>query len=157
MIKAARLLLVIAVLGACTFTLAGGVAAAPAAGPPAGLTAAGRTLWNFEALLRQTFGTGYKGCLESLSRYVESFTKDSFCATHPSAETQYYFFAFAHPTGSAFHLVDRTFPAGAFGNYPAPIRVSGDYVACDRAGRTFLISYGDVAGLSANLACLEPN
>jgi len=61
------------------------------------------------------------------------------------------------PAHSAFHLVERTFPNGAFGNYPEPVRVENGYVACDAAGKTFLISYGDVIGLSANLACLKPS
>ena len=126
-------------------------------GPPAGVTSSGRVLWNFEALLRQTFGSHYKGCLRSLSRYVETFTTDNFCATHDSAQTMYYSFTFANPSASAFHLVERTFALGAFGNYPEPIRVEKNYVACDPAGRTYLIPYGDVLGLSANLACIEPN
>lgn len=132
-------------------------AASRIAGSPPGLTGAGRTLWNFEALLRQTFGPHYQGCLRPLSRYAESFTKDSWCGTHAMAEKMGYSFTFANPSGTAFHLVNRTFPVGAFGNYPQLVRVGTDYVACDPAGRTYLISFGDVFGLSANLACAKPN
>jgi hypothetical protein len=129
---------------------------APASAPPTGLTDSGRLLWNFEALLRQTFGTNYQGCLEYLNRYTPSFTKDSYCRTHFSYQFVGYAFTFKGPSRSAFHLVAGTFRPGAFGNYPEPIRVEGFYVACDPAGRRFLISYGDVFGLSANLDCLTP-
>jgi len=149
-------ILVATMLVATTVTLTAANASTQV-GPPAGLTASGRVLWNFKALLHETFGPGYQGCLQYLSRYVLSFTRGSYCATHDDAETMYYSFAFAHASRSPYHLVDRTFPAGAFGNYPVPIRVDGDYVACDSAGRTFLISYGDVLGLSANLACITPS
>lgn len=143
-------------------SLALGSGGAPAANarvlaPPPGLTASGRLLWNFEALLRDTFGPHYQGCLRALDRYTETFTTGQYCKTHDAAHTMYYSFAFAKPAKSAFHLVVRTFPAGAFGNYPEPVRVENDFVACDPAGRTFLISYGDVIGLSANLACSRPN
>jgi len=134
-----------------------GASASQVGGPPAGLTSSGRVLWNFEALLRQTFGSHYKGCLRTLSRYVETFTTDNYCATHDAAQTMYYSFAFANQSASAYHLVERTFAPGAFGNYPEPIRVEKNYVTCDPAGRTYLISYGDVFGLSANLACIKPN
>jgi hypothetical protein len=130
--------------------------AASASKPPTGLTASGRLLWNFEALLRQTFGAGYQGCLEYLNRYTLSFTKDSYCRSHSNADTMYYRFTFKGASSSAFHVVARTFRPAAFGNYPEPIRVERNYVACDPAGHTFLISYGDVYGLSANLACLTP-
>jgi hypothetical protein len=92
--------------------LSSAVSASPSrtSSPPGGLTRSGRVLWNFEALLHDTFGAHYKGCLRALSRYVLTFTKDSYCATHASYQTRYYFFTFAHPAGSAFHLVKRTFP-----------------------------------------------
>lgn len=130
---------------------------AHATAPPPGLTPSGRLLWNLEALLRDTFGPRYRGCLRALTRYTETFTTDHYCATHDAAATMYYSFAYAKPTRSAFHLVERTFPTGAFGNYPEPVRVENNYVACDPAGRAILISYGDVIGLSANLACIKPN
>ena len=87
MVKTARLAAVALALAASASTLAV-AGATPTAGPPAGLSASGRALWNFEALLRQTFGPTYKGCLRSLSRYVESFTKDSFCAQPGSMVTE---------------------------------------------------------------------
>jgi hypothetical protein len=111
-------------------------------------------LWNLEALLRQTFGMNYQGCLKPLNSYTLTFTADSWCNSHASYQFRGYTFAFKRPYLSAFHLVARTFPPGAFGNYPEPIRVEGFYVACDRAGHTFLISYGDIFGLSANLDCI---
>jgi hypothetical protein len=131
--------------------------AASASAPPTGLTAPGRLLWNLEALLRQTFGTNYEGCLRYLNRYTLSFTKDSYCRTHALYQFMGYRFTFKSPSRSAFHLVERTFRPTAFGNYPEPIRVESSYVACDPAGHTFLISYGDVYGLSSNLDCLTPN
>jgi len=131
--------------------------AAVQAGPPPGLTVQGRVLWNFEALLHDTFGARYRGCLRAVSRYVLSFTADSYCASHPSYLFQGYSFTFARAFRSPYRLVSRTLRPGAFGNYPEPIRVDGRYVACDPASHKLLIRYGDVFGLSANLACLAPN
>ena len=121
------------------------------------LTSAGQTLWNFEALLKRTFGSHYHGCLRPLDRYTESFTKDSWCNATAMADHRGYAFTFANAFGGKFHRAHRTFPASAFGNYPQPIRIETDYVACDPAGRSYLISYGDLVGLSANLACIRPN
>jgi len=66
-----------------------------------------------------------------------------------------YGYVFASARNSPFRLVSRSFKPGAFGNYPVPVRVAKLYVACDRAAKTFLISYGDAATFT--LDCLTPN
>jgi hypothetical protein len=133
------------------FVLWGQGAAAPisqsrASGPPKGLTAQGRLLWNFEALLRQQFG----GRSVSVSR-PENFSCAGLCA--PLSRYRPYRFTFSRPSGSTFHVSKRTFgDNGEFGNYPVPVLIRGRAVACDRAERHFLISYRSTA--SFTLDCL---
>jgi hypothetical protein len=133
------------------FVLWGQGAAAPtlrskASGPPQGLTAEGRLLWNFEALLRQKFG----GRSVSVSP-PENFSCAGLCA--PLSKYRPYKFTFSRPSGSAFHVSKRTFgDNGEFGNYPVPVLIRGRAVACDRGERHFLISYRSTA--SFTLDCL---
>lgn len=118
------------------------------AAPPAGLAKNGRYLWQFEALLNDTFHT----------KDVSDHNLDFACAGQgctPNAYWSHYLFTFAAPHGSAFHTSARKFPPGAFGNYPSPVRVKGRVIACDRQERRFLIAYGDVTGLG--LDCLTPS
>jgi hypothetical protein len=121
--------------------------------PPPGLTTAGKTLWNFEALLEDVFHS-HEVASTSSPAYALNFNCAGNCS--PSAKYLYYAFTFAHPAHSAFHLsARRSFKPGSFGNYPELVRVKGKYVACDSGEHHFLITYGDSAGLS--LACLAPS
>jgi hypothetical protein len=61
-----------------------------------------------------------------------------------------YAFVFRGAEGSSFRLSEAR--PSSFGVHPIPIKVSGRYVACDRAEKRFLITYSLDAGLS--LACL---
>lgn len=115
---------------------------------PPGLTASGIVLWNFEALLHDTFGSR-QPCVVSSGDFV---APAGGCA--PLATYSEYDYVFSNPHGSPYHLVVRHFKGGAFGNYPVPVRVTTLYVACDRAAKTFLISFGDAASFS--LGCLAP-
>jgi hypothetical protein len=122
-------------------------AGASAGGPPPGLTSAGRTLWNFEALLYDTFhvhGAGVTG------RWNFSCNGGPSCGSLSQFTT--YDFVFAHPSRSPFHLVPHR--TRSFGNYPEPVEVKSQDVACDPAGTRFLITYGSSATL--DLACLKP-
>lgn len=120
-------------------------------GPPPGLTANGRLLWEFEALLHDVFGTRHP--------YATGTANTDFaCAgTYkcvPHAKWNAYVFTFANAHRSTFSLKSRTFPSVAFGNYPIPIRINGLYVACDTSASTFLTNLGGTAGFA--LLCVKP-
>lgn len=134
-------------------------AARGASGPPRGLTKAGVRLWQFEALLHDTFGaravceiTGGTANSSPLPDSGDFVAPRGGCT--PESMYSSYGYVFANASRSPFHLVSRTFKGGAFGNYPEPVRVARMYVACDRAAKTFLISYGDAATFT--LDCLAP-
>jgi hypothetical protein len=113
-----------------------------------GLTASGKLLWNFEALLHSTFG----------SQDVQTSDGWNFncvggCA--PSADHPGYVYTFSHPTGSAFHLSKRRDePDLVFGAHPVPVLINSRLIACDVSETRFLIVYGDVA--SFTLGCFAP-
>ena len=114
--------------------------------PPGSLTAQGRLLWNFEALLGQKFVGGRV----SVSR-PENFSCAGECA--PLSRYRPYEFTFLRPSGSAFHVSRRTFgDNGEFGNYPIAVLIRGRAVACDARETRFLIAYRSTA--SFTLACL---
>ena len=113
---------------------------------PESLTAPGRLLWNFEALLRQRFPGGRV----SVSR-PENFSCAGDCA--PLSRYRPYKFTFLRPSGSTFHVSRRTFgDNGEFGNYPIAVLIRGKAVACDARETRFLIAYRSTA--SFTLACL---
>lgn len=126
-------------------------AALPARGsgaPPArvGLTSQGHLLWNFEALLRSTFGRKQPLCVSGWN-----FTSGD-CT--PLAKYLLYWYTFQAPRGTAFHIVHRKVRPPNFGNYPVAILVRGHMVACDAHERHFLIDFASGAGLM--LGCLAP-
>jgi hypothetical protein len=115
------------------------------------LTASGRLHWQFEALLHDVFGarTPYASS--------KSFDTNFACAGNgcfPHANWNPYSFDFASAHGSSLLLRSRRFAAGAFGNYPAPLRINGLYIACDPAAKTFLVTIRGAAGFP--LACEKP-
>ena len=121
--------------------------------PPPGLTASGRSLWEFEALLRDTFHN-----LPVSAHYDQGkdwrFATCGRIACAPLSYWSIYFFSFKGARGSTFHLARRrSIRSGTFGNYPVPIKVKNHYVACDRSESRFLITYGSAVGL--DLACLS--
>jgi hypothetical protein len=118
--------------------------ASAASGPPAGLSNRGRVLWNFEALLHDTFGNGYV-CTKSHYDFVGGD-----CS--PLATWAPYFYVFAGARHSRFHLSARR-PSG-FGVHPGPVLIRGRFIACDPRERTFLIEYTDAANLAVD--CVEP-
>jgi hypothetical protein len=122
-----------------------------AAGPPFGLTQSGQTLWQFEALLYDTFHTRQVSAHYSRGAAWNFGCAGSRCA--PLAYWSIYFFSFRDAQRSTFHLSSRRIPAGYFGNYPILIKVKGRVVACDTAEKRFLITYGSAVGLG--LACLR--
>jgi hypothetical protein len=114
------------------------------AAPPAGITARGQLLWNFEALLRQTFG----GESMSVSR-PENFSCRGDCA--PLLKYRLYRYTFSRAGGSKFHIAKRTFgDNGEFGNYPVPVLINGHAVACNAQETRFLIAYRSMASFTVD-------
>jgi hypothetical protein len=118
------------------------------AAPPPGLTPSGRLLWQFDALLHDTFGR-HPVCM-SLRHGGLDFV-DEPCTPH--AVYSPYRPTFANARKSAFHVSD--FRGSGFGNYPVPVLIRGHGIACDRLEDRFLIEYSDAAAFT--LACLAPH
>lgn len=141
--------LAIAVAG---LLISAGTSAARAASPP-GLSPAGRVLWNFEALLRDTFGsrevcqvTGAYGNGQTLPDYGDFVSPAAGC--DPTATYSVYVPVFANAHGSAFHLVVHHITPGFGGAHSGPVHVHGLLVACDKQGKRLLIAHGDAVGFS---------
>jgi hypothetical protein len=138
---------------------------APVAGP---ITSTGRLLWNLEALLRATFGSSQpfssdttdSGPTNPSNPPADSTTGnyiDFNCAglnCSPLAVYDPYWYTFADPTDSSFHVSHVNYKQWSFGNYPEPVLINGRIVACDTNESTFLIRYADAA--SFTLACIAP-
>jgi hypothetical protein len=123
------------------------------AGAPPGLSPAGQRLWQFEALLNDTFHSRVVSAHGSASTTgFINFACRGFCA--PLSYWSPYLFTFTGARHSIFHLSNLSAKriAGTFGNYPVLVVMKGHPVACDRHERRFLITYGDAVGLS--LDCL---
>ncbi len=136
----------------CTTALAragppASLTAAAAASPPSSLTRSGRFLWQFEALLRDVFGSRTPHASSA------SFDTNFACAgnsCYPHAKWNPYVFTFATARGSTFQLKSRSFRQGAFGNYPMPLRINGLYIACNRKATTYLVVIKGAAGFPLN-------
>jgi hypothetical protein len=127
------------------------LAASQTTRPPSGLTASGRTLWNFEGLLTGTFGNAFFGVRVRGLGYPPNFVGQAACPTMAACHT--YRFAFARHSATGFHLT-AVRPTGTFGNYPQLVRVRGEYVACNAAKTQYLITYADT--MNFGVACLRP-
>jgi hypothetical protein len=112
-----------------------------AAGPPRGLSQEGRALWNFEALLHDTFGNR-PVCSRGGLNFVSPASK---CL--PLANWDSYDYVFTKARHTAFHL---TRHRPSICNICAPVRVASRYVACDRAERAFLFLLVNRATSSIN-------
>jgi hypothetical protein len=126
-------LLLVALLAGC------GTSTSPKA------TRDGRMLWQFEALLHDTFGN-HPVCASG--RWRQNFTAGS-CI--PLATFSPYSDVFAGAHGSRFHVTSTR--ALDFGVYPQPVLIRGRNIACDPRERTFLVEYVDAASLT--LACMR--
>jgi hypothetical protein len=99
--------------------------------PPTGLTAYGGVVWQFDALLHDTFGN--TPVCQGPGRALNF-------ATHPcSPLSDYtpYFHTFSNARDSSFEKTPRHPPD--LGNV-VPIRVGGDYVRCDKLREDPLIA-----------------
>lgn len=121
-----------------------GGASAATAGPPPGLTSQGRTLWEFEALLHDTFHG-----LRVSAHYDQGrdwrFAACGRVGCAPLSYWSIYFFTFRTATHSTFHLSHRRSLPNV-GNYPVPVKVEGSFTACNRAETRFLFNYESAAG-----------
>lgn len=106
----------------------------------ANTTRPGRTLWQFEALLHDTFGNR-RVCASG--RWRQNFTAGD-CTPLATFAPYQYVFAGAHR--SRFHVTSTR--ARDFGNYPQPVLIRGRNIACDPRERTFLVAYVDAASLT---------
>ena len=118
---------------------------------PAGLTKGGQLLWNFESLLRSTYGAG-------TTPWTSTFnTSDFVCAGEscgPLSKEDPYFYTFSDLGKSDLTLVKAKVQSMNFGNYPVPIVVDGYAVACNTREHLFLVRFSDAANFS--LSCAPP-
>jgi hypothetical protein len=131
----------------CAVAVTGVLAAQASAAPPAGLSASGRALRNFEALLHATFGQRPVCTYRNTYNFVSG-------SCSPRSDWPGYAYTFAAAHGSKFHLATHGPPRDAFGVHPIPIRIRGRYVACDRSEHTWLIQFGGTVGF--DFACARP-
>ena len=115
--------------------------------PPEGLSHRGRYLWNFEALLHDTFGD------RDVCTRSGGWPMNFVAGPCPSGSWFSYGRTFVGARHSAFHLSRRR-PPDAFGNHPVPVWIRGRYVACGPGEQKFLIAYSTFANLE--LVCLKP-
>ena len=102
------------------------------ASPPNGLTIYGRDVWNLEALLRNSFGTGRVYLDHGPSGGRANFTTKVL----PNYRSGLYLYTFRRTTDSAFRLVRPSAPPkpviGASGG-EVPLTVRGAYIRCGSA------------------------
>lgn len=141
------LVLLLAILATLCLSGTVGARGSVEASSPIGLTAQGRLISNFEALLRTTFGM--RAVFVSKG---ENFSCAGTCA--PLSTYSRYWFVFKSPARTTLHLSKRKFGSEAFGNYPAPVLIRGQSIACNTGETRFLVVYRNAA--SFTLGCLAP-
>jgi hypothetical protein len=133
----------LAVLVTAMSVIAIGGASARSMGPPTGLTSYGRSVWNLEALLQDTFGAHsvYLNVRRSWPKTPANFSVVFINNAHSAA----YLFTFANAHRSAFVTRRPAKPPrpfiGASGG-EVPLTVNGDYIDCG-AGRWLFEHYGN--------------
>jgi hypothetical protein len=146
--------LLVAIATIVTVALLNAAGATPtprrANGPPRGLTERGRLLWNFEALLRETFGAAGVSVSHGPNRALD-FSCRGDCA--PLSKYFSYRFTFARPRGSAFHVSSRRYRGESWGNYPRAILLRGRLIACDERESRYLFSWVFSSTASFTLGC----
>jgi hypothetical protein len=141
----AAIVLVLVTLGG-----AGTIAGSESAGAPSGLTQQGRLLWNFEALLRDTFYTPVVSASTGPNEAL-NFSCAGWCG--PNARYLHYRFTFSNARGSSLHISKRKYTGGTWGNYPRGILIRGHLIACNREETRFLISWVFRSMASFTLSC----
>ena len=144
-VLAASLALAVAALGG-----AAPVSGSRDVGPPSGLTPQGQLLWNFEALLRETFNRPVVSASMGLNDSL-NFSCAGWCG--PNAKYLHYKFTFAPNRGSTLHVSKRRYIGGSWGVYPRGILIRGHLVACNAEENRFLISWVFTSMASFTLGC----
>lgn len=124
-------MLVLIVVLATTTAAASGTTDVRAVGPPAGLTEYGRTVWNLDALLHDTFGNRavYLSIPGNFPREPRTFT------TVQGADccSAYYLATFRNARRSSYRLSRPTRPprliSGASGG-EVPLKIRGAFIYC---------------------------
>jgi hypothetical protein len=120
----------------------------------AGVTAQGRLLWNLEGLLRRSFpGVTQVGVTGGPGRGSSFYNFSCSGACAPNSKYSHYWYVFAKPGGSAFHLSSKRFSEGYFGNYPIQLLIRGRSIACNQKETRFLIAYFN--SLPFTLSCAK--
>jgi hypothetical protein len=127
-LKGHRIVLLISAVAIAVRVIAGSVLASSghktASRPPKGLTTYGKTIWELDALLHDTFGDGASPCLRQGPYAADNFTRR--CGS--LAETPRWEDLFKSASHSRFTLV-RLKRAPALGNV-VPVAINGRYVFC---------------------------
>jgi hypothetical protein len=118
--------------------------AASTSGPPPGLSGSGRVLWNFEALLHDTFGN-QTVCVGPNVNFSPKY-----CGY---GTVRYYADVFASARHSTFHLT-RKAPRFVPPHHWTLVRVRGRFVACNARESMHLIFQNDSENFA--LKCREP-
>jgi len=138
--------LLVAAVAALVLGTGGGAATATttavSTGPPSGLTERGRVLWQFEALLRDTFG-GREVCATGRSRNNFTTTCGALAFFSP------YDYVFAGARGSAFHVSSKK--ACCYGNHPQSVLIRRRNIACNVRETMFLLV--NLARVHFSLSC----
>jgi len=129
--------------------LLAGPMVASAAGPPAtltpSLTPSGRTIWNLDALLNDTFGDRVD-CYDIRDIAISAVPRGTYCSPADAGRYEEYRFTFLNARGSQFHLV-KLAKAPNTGATNSPLRVHNRYVACpdgqsENGGEGWLVAGG---------------
>jgi hypothetical protein len=136
-------------LSVIVVNLIGGAAhAAPAGGPPAGLTSSGLVVWNLDALLNDTFGSRTE-CYRVKTFTIIAVPRGHGCG-YPEVARQYEF-TFSNAQHSTYRLVGMTQQPNV-GALNVPLRVDGRYVACDK--HNGVLGVGGEGGSNAFAWCV---
>lgn len=142
----------LAVALATAAVIPAGVAAARATGPPSGLTAHGRIVWNLDALLHDTFGSRavYLNAKQSYPRSPRNFST----RFYGNCCSAYYLFTFANAHGSVLRTVRPPKPPrpiiGGSG-YEVPLTIRGAYISC--GGNRWLYEHGGSGPANWQISC----
>jgi hypothetical protein len=132
--------------------MAVGGAAARLTGPPAGLTAHGRIVWNVDALLHDAFGQRpvYLNAKQNYPRSPRNFST-KFTGDCCSA---YYIYTFSNAHGSTLRMIRPMKPPrpniGVAG-YEVPLTIRGAYIYC--GGNKWLFEHGGNGPANWQITC----
>jgi hypothetical protein len=119
------------------------------AGSVVRLSSAGATEWNFEALLRETFGPGVICSLSSKPGTPLNFPKNDEDCT-PLAKYSPWIFEFKDLGTSSFHVTSQYYTQKGWVANAAPVLIEGKLIACNRSGMRVLMGFSDAIGCGAN-------